>query len=66
MGFGGIFLVVESIAVNDWMNGIISFLPTLRNCLVMFIHVKALPVVQIKVCLCCFVEVTEAKTCVTA
>lgn len=48
------------------MNGMVSFLPTLRTYVVMFIHVKALSVIQIKVCLCHFVEATEAKTCITA
>lgn len=62
----GNFLVDGSILVNGWMIGMVSFLPTLRTCVVMFIHVKALSVIQIKVCLCCFVEVTEAKTCITA
>jgi len=63
---GEFFSVVGSILVNGWMNGMVSFLPTLRTCVVMFIHVKALSVIQIKVCLCCFVEVTEAKICITA
>lgn len=31
------------------MNGMVSFLPTLRTCMVMFIRMKALSVIQIKV-----------------
>lgn len=40
-GILGIFLVVGSISVSGWMNGTVSFLPTLRTCVVMFVHMKA-------------------------
>lgn len=64
--WGIFFLVVGSISVNGWMNETVSFLSTLRTCVVMFICMEALSVIQIKVCLCCFVEVTEAKTFIIA